>query len=370
VSAQDDGQERQHQASERRKKQFRERGEIARSREVTSAVGLIATTVALVVAVEPMVEAINMQFQTHWTFSGSPDMDLADAISMAGGVVRDLAWLLGLPLGIIWIITLIGGVAQSQAVIPKEPLKIKWETLDIASSFQQKFLSSQPWVELAKGVSKLFVLGLLAWLAIRDRMPALPALAATTPEDVFQTMGEFLMVLVMRAIPVAIVVAAGDYAYQWWRLSERMKMTTQELKDEYKESEGDPHMKAARKARARQIAMAQTLQNVKKADLVLTNPTHFAVALSYDTREAPAPVVVAKGIDHLALRIRQEAGKHDIPCIENRPLARALYAQAEEGQMIPEDYYGPVAKVLAKVLKRKRKRVVRDADERSPPSSQ
>jgi flagellar biosynthetic protein FlhB len=306
---------------------------------------------------------INLQFQRYWIFEDVADLDLAAAIAMGGDLVRDMAWMLGLPLGIIWFISLLGGLAQGQAVIPKEPLKIKWETLDIASAFQQKFLSTQPWMELGKGLGKLFVLGLLTWLAIRERLPALPALAATTPEEVFTTMGDYTLVLLTRALPVAIVIAAADYAYQWWRLSERMMMTTQELKDEYKESEGDPHMKAARKARARQIAMAQTLRNVQKADLVLTNPTHFAVAIRYDTREAPAPVVVAKGIDHLALRIRAEAARHDIPCIENRPLARALYAQAEENQMIPEDYYGPVAKVLAKVLKRKRKRVERGPEQ-------
>ena len=359
MSEQDDGQERQHEASERRKKQFRERGEIARSREVTSAIGLLATTLALVATTSTMIGGVELQFHRHWDFAQVPDMDLAGALTMCGDVVLDVAWMLGLPLGIIWFLSLLGGVAQSQAVIPKEPLKLKWETLDIASAFQQKFLSSQPWVELAKGLGKLFVLGLLTWLAIRDRLPSLPALAATTPEEVFTTMGEYVMVLITRAIPVAIVVAAGDYAYQWWKLSEKMRMTTQELKDEYKESEGDPHMKAARKARARQIAMAQTLQNVKKADLVLTNPTHYAVAVRYNTQEAPAPVVVAKGIDHLALRIRAEAAKHDIPCVENRPLARALYAQAEENQMIPEDFFGPVAKVLARVLKRRRKHVQR-----------
>ena len=366
MSAQDDGQERQHQASERRKKQFRERGEIARSREVTSAVGLVATTLALAVSVGPMVEAVHLQFQRHWVFTDVVDMDLAGGMELASQVIRDMAWMLGLPLAIIWVVSLVGGVAQSQAVIPKEPLKIKWETLDIASAFQQKFLSSQPWMELAKGLGKLFVLGLLTWLAIRERLPELPTLAATTPQEVFATMGEYLVVLITRAMPVAIVVAAADYAYQWWRLSERMMMTTQELKDEYKESEGDPHMKAARKARARQIAMAQTLRNVQKADLVITNPTHFAVAIRYNTQEAPAPVVVAKGIDHLALRMRQEAAKHDIPCIENRPLARALYAQAEENQMIPEDFFGPVAKVLATVLKRRKREVVRGPSRPEP----
>ncbi len=359
MSAQDDGQERTHQASERRKKEFRERGEIARSRELTSAVGLIATTLALVASVRPMIDGVRGMFNRYWMFETVQDFELTQALEMGGETIMEMAWMLGLPLGIIWVISLAAGLAQSQAVIPKEPLKIKWETLNLASSFQQKFLSSQPWMELGKGVGKLAILGLLTWLAIRDRLPSLPTLATTTPQDVLQTMGDYTMVLVTRAMPVAIVVAVADYAYQWWRLSERMKMTTQELKDEFKESEGDPHMKAARKARARQIAMAQTIRNVQKADLVITNPTHFAVAVRYNAQEAPAPVVVAKGVDHLALRIRQEATRHDIPCVENRPLARALYPLAEEGQIIPEDFYGPVAKVLAKVLKRKKKRLQR-----------
>ena len=114
-------------------------------------------------------------------------------------------------------------------------------------------------------------------------------------------------------------------------------------------------MKAARRQLQREIAMAQTLRNVPKADVIITNPTHYAVALRYRKDEAPAPVVVAKGVDHLALKIRVEAQRHDIPQIENRPLARALHANGTEGQMIPEDLYGAVARVLAVVWKRKNK---------------
>jgi len=358
VSSQDDGQERTHQATERRKQQFRERGEIARSRELTSAIGLLATTLAISIGWAPMMSSMRDLFRRNYAFEGAQDLDIGDCLAMIADTIRELATLLGLPLGIIFVVALAGGLAQSQMVIPKEPLKIKWEKLNLAAAFKEKFLSSQPWMELGKGLLKLFVLGLLVWLAIRDRLPALPSLASTDAPAVMATMGEYSRLLILRALPVAIVVAAADYAYQWWRLSEKMKMTTQELKEENRETEGDPHMKAARKARARQIAMAQTLRNVRKADLVITNPTHYAVALRYRTSEAPAPTVVAKGLDHLALKMRQEAARHDIPCVENRPLARALYAEGEEGTMIPEDLYGPVAKILATVLKRRGKRKV------------
>jgi len=355
VSDENEGQERTHEPSERRREQFRERGEIVRSRELGVAIGLIATTVALAVGIPPLMTRFQAALEAGYTFSGSPDLDATGARILLRDTSIDMLWMLGLPLGILWVIALAGSVAQSQAVIPKEPLKLRWEVFDLPSAFQQRFLSSQPWVELAKGLMKLTILGLLVWVAVRDRLPTLPTLAATTPQEVLAAMGDYAYALMVRALPVAVVVAAADYAYQWWRMEERMKMTTQELKEEHREAEGDPHMKAARKARARQIAMARTLRNVRKADLVITNPTHFAVALRYRAGEAPAPVVVAKGIDHLALRIRQEAAKHDIPCIENRPLARALYPQAEEGHMIPEDFFGPVAKVLATVLKRRRR---------------
>lgn len=120
--------------------------------------------------------------------------------------------------------------------------------------------------------------------------------------------------------------------------------------------EGDPHVRAARRARAREIASVKAVRDVHRADVVVTNPTHYAVALRYNVDEAPAPVVIARGVDHLALKIKQEARRHDIPVIENRPLARALYAESTIGHMIPEELYGAVAQVLAVIMRRRNAR--------------
>ena len=133
-----------------------------------------------------------------------------------------------------------------------------------------------------------------------------------------------------------------------------MMMSREDLKEEQKQSEGDPYMKQARKQRQREIALGQMLQNVPKADVVITNPTHYAVALRYRKNEAPAPVVVARGVDHLAMRIKTEAIRSDVPQIENRQLARALYATSKVGHMIPEDLYAAVARVLAVIWRRRR----------------
>jgi flagellar biosynthetic protein FlhB len=134
-----------------------------------------------------------------------------------------------------------------------------------------------------------------------------------------------------------------------------MKMSKQDVKQEMKEQDGDPLIKARRRAMARQIAFGRQLQDVQKADVVLTNPTHYAVAIRYRKEEGDAPIVLARGIDHQALQIRAEAGRHDVPTIENRPLARALHAKSKVGRPIPKDFFGPVAQVLAVVYKRRRR---------------
>jgi flagellar biosynthetic protein FlhB len=147
-----------------------------------------------------------------------------------------------------------------------------------------------------------------------------------------------------------------DLVYQRWQLSQRMMMSVQEVRDEHRESEGDPQIKAKRKQRQRQLATRQSLAKVALADVVVTNPTHYAIALRYRRQENAAPVVVARGLDHLALQIRQEAMRNDVMVIENRPLARALYAKAKVGAAIPAEFYPAVAEVLAVVYRRRRRK--------------
>jgi type III secretion system FlhB-like substrate exporter len=159
--------------------------------------------------------------------------------------------------------------------------------------------------------------------------------------------------VLQRALPVAVAIGAADYAYQRWSMSEQMKMSKQDVKQEMKEQDGDPLFKARRRQLARQIAFSRQIADVQKADVVLTNPTHYAIALRYRKEEAAAPIVLARGVDALAMKIRAEASRHDVPTVENRPLARALYAKAKVGRPIPKDFFGPVAQVLAVVYKRR-----------------
>ena len=159
--------------------------------------------------------------------------------------------------------------------------------------------------------------------------------------------------------PLGIGLGVSDYAYSWWRNNEQLKRTDQELKDDLKQSDGDPHVKAARRRRAREIAASQGIRLVKDADVVVTNPTHYAIALRYRRGEDDAPIVLAKGVDHLAAKIRAEADRHGVPRIENRLLARGLYAMVDVGMRIPEEYYAAVAQVLAMVYNKRAARRAR-----------
>jgi len=242
---------------------------------------------------------------------------------------------------------------QGRGVIPKEPIKFELDKLNPLPGFKKNFLSSTPLVELAKGLIKLGLIGWLVWSSLEEQAGILPEMTYMTVQGMLDVHYQMAMLVVARALPVALVIAVLDYAYQWWQLQEKMMMTTEEVKKEHKESEGDPHLRAARKARAREIANVKAVQEVHRADVVVTNPTHYAVAIRYRPSEAPAPIVICKGVDHLAMKIKAEARRQGVATIENRPLARALYATAKIGQMIPEDLYGAVAQVIAVIMRRR-----------------
>jgi len=216
--------------------------------------------------------------------------------------------------------------------------------------------SWMPLVELAKGLGKFVLLGAITLWAVWDRLDEIPIIATYDPIVLVKELGDMVFTVFLACLPVILVIAVGDYVYQKWKNSEDLKMTDQEVKDQHKQQDGDPQMKSMRKQRARQIAMGQMMSALPEADVVVTNPTHYAVALRYKRGQDAAPVVLAKGVDFLALKIRTEARKLGVPTVEDRPLARALHAKGEVNRPIPEDLFGPVAKVLAIIYKRQARR--------------
>jgi flagellar biosynthetic protein FlhB len=352
----DDAQERTHEPTDKRRKKFRDKGEVPRSKEVTSTIGLAIATVVLVTTMQQMTQGVREIFTICFRGMTEGDLDLMGACFLLGQVSMSVAAILTLPLFLLWLAALLVGLIQGQGVIPKEPLKFDLEKLNPLPGFQKLFMSSTPLVELGKGLLKLGLIAWLVWTALEAELGLLPELTHMSIWDLLDVHGQMALMVVVRAMPVALIISVLDYGYQWYQLQEKMMMTREEVKEEHKDMEGDPHMRAARRARAREIASVKAVRNVHRADVVVTNPTHYAVALSYNADEAPAPIVIARGVDHLALKIKQEARRHDVPVIENRVLARALYAESKEGQMIPESLYAAVAQVLAVILRRRNAR--------------
>ena len=190
--------------------------------------------------------------------------------------------------------------------------------------------------------------------SLKEELPYMPQFIYYDLGTSLEELSKILFAMVFQVIAVILILAVLDYAYQKWQTTQDLKMTKQEVKDEMKQSEGDPQIKGKIRQKQRQMAMARMMQEVPKADVIITNPTHYAVALSYE-QGMTAPLVVAKGQDLVAQKIKRIAKEHDVPIVENKPLARALYASVEVGDAVPENLYQAVAEVLAYVYRLKKK---------------
>lgn len=245
-------------------------------------------------------------------------------------------------------------MAQTKMLFSTKAIAFKGERINPLSGLKKMF-SMQGLVELVKAIAKICVLGAIIYAVLRKELFLLPRLMDMGPGAALARTGELVMSIVSKAGVAFLALAAADYLYQWWHYEKNLRMTKQEIKEEYKELEGDPQVKGRIRNLQQQRARRRMMQNVPSADVVIRNPTHFAVAIRYDMGRDRAPVVVAKGADSLALRIVSVAQEHGVYVTENKPLARALYQAVEVEQEIPEEFYQALAQVLAFVYSLKKK---------------
>ncbi len=353
----EDGQEKKHEPGQKKWDDAAERGQTPRSGDVSSAAVLLAGAAALTFGSGPMVKGIRDVFR--YSLQSVPDgpLDEAWASEALATSVLGIGTSLALPLAVISIAALAANLMQTRMQLAPKALEPKFDKLNALTGLKQAYLSWTPLVELGKGVGKVGAVVFAAYLAVGADAAELSTLALVSPGELVQVLATLAWRLVAGAIPLIVIIAAGDYAYSYYRMNENLKRTDQELKEDNKNADGDPQMKARRKQRAREMLFNGSLKLVAEADVVITNPTHYAIALRYRRGQDIAPVVLAKGVDIGAARIRRAALQAGVPRVENRPLARALWRQAKANQAIPEDLYAPVAKVLAVVLARRRKRL-------------
>lgn len=227
-----------------------------------------------------------------------------------------------------------------------KPLKPKFNKLNPVKGFGRLF-SANSIMELLKSVLKLGLIGYMVYSYLKDRVSDIFLLYDISLNQAIGLIGEVVVDLGIRIAAVYMIIAFLDFAYQKWKFKEDMKMTKQEVKDEYKNQEGDPQVKSKQKQRMREASMRRMMQQLPEADVVITNPTHYAVAIKYDADKYDAPYVLAKGENYLAQRIKDVAKENNIEIVENKPLARMLYANVEVGGLVPPELYQAVAEVLA-----------------------
>ena len=218
-----------------------------------------------------------------------------------------------------------------------------------------RFFSKRALVELVKSLLKIAIIGFFIYNYLKGEILTMPQFIFYDLGTSLQKISDIIFGLVFQVIGVIMILSFADLAYQKWQTTQDLKMTKQEVKDEFKQTEGDPQIKGKIRQKQRQMAMSRMMQEVPKADVIVTNPTHFAVALKYE-KGMMAPQVLAKGADFVAQKIKSVGREHDVPLVENRPLARALYASAEVGDYVPRELYQSVAEVLAYVYRLKHRR--------------
>ena len=260
------------------------------------------------------------------------------------------AKIVGPTLGIVLVIALAVNYMQVGVLFTTEPLMMKLSKLDPIQGAKRIF-SLRSLVELLKSLLKISTGILVAYMVLWDIKEEVVRLSLTSVESVLSFAAAEAVKVGLYIGILLVILGAFDYFYQKYEHTKNLRMSKQDIKDEYKKSEGDPLIKSKIKERQRQMAMRRMMQEVPKADVIITNPTHFAVAIQYEAGTMTAPTVIAKGQDYVALKIKEIAKKNGVITMENKPLARALFSQVEIGQQIPEEMFKAVAEVLAYVYK-------------------
>lgn len=335
----------------KRKSEAREKGDVARSQEVSAAVILIAAFLVLLVFGGGLATSMATVMQrtlapdavggniTTGSLSGPTIFSFWETIRMLAPVMLLLAGA-----------AILAQIGQFGLLFTLKPLAPKLSRLDPIKG-ASKFIDKKKLMKGALDTVKFACIGLIVFAVCTARMPMIAALPSLTMEGAVVVTGRILLEVTLWLLAVMLIIAVIDFAFQRWRHKEQLKMTKQEVKDERKSSEGDPQVKQRRFSLYQKLVLQQLQSAVPRADVIVTNPTHFAVALAYDADKMNAPRVVAKGADHLAIRIRLLAASHGVPIIERPPLARGLYYGVEVGREVPVEHYEAVAEVLAYVYR-------------------
>lgn len=342
--------EKTEKATPKKRQEARKKGQVAKSQELTGALLLMAGFLCLTAFAGYFKDRLIGLFVDVFYHRLSMEVTKTNVMAMMGEYAVQVLLLLAPIFLIVIVVAVVADYAQIGFMLIGEPLKIKFSKLDPIKGFKNIF-SMRSLVQFIKTLFKLLIIGYLVYSTIWGYRGSLSALGHLSVDDTFHFTAQLTMNLGFKIAAALIVLAVLDYMYQRYEHEKNLKMSKQDIKDEYKKMEGDPLIKGKIRERQRRMALQRMMQEVPKADVIITNPTHFAVALKYDGSKMDAPQVIAKGQDYVALRIKEIAKEHGVITMENKPLARALFQRTEIGDTIPADLFQAVAEVLAYVYR-------------------
>ncbi len=339
--------EKTEQATPKRRRDERKKGNAFKSQEVITVASLLGVFFVLQTFASLILTVLSGGIERFWTQASTMSTigvsDVRKLFMQSASIYAIAAMPALLTAGLVAIVLTF---AQTKGLVAAASFKPKFNRLNPAQGIKRVF-SIRGLVQLLKSILKIVILAYVIYNQYMARFEELPRLMEMEFISVLFYGGQFLMDVVVNAAIIFAFLAGADYLYQRWQFEKDLRMSKQELKEEYKQTEGDPQIKGKIKERQRQMAQSRMMSNVPNADVVIKNPTHYAVAIKYDAEKNHAPVVLAKGADLIALRIIRTAEENDIPTVENRPLARGLYENVPLDREVPEEYFQPVAEVLA-----------------------
>jgi len=349
------GEDKTEKASPKKRRDERKKGNVFQSKDVVT-VGVIAVSFYILEFSAPYIYRNTTYVFSKYILLMTTTHSLNDVFLVQ--MFKDITYTIFSSVGLLMVAVMMAAIiftgAQTKFLITKENIKFKLSKLNPLTGIKKMF-SLRSVVEVVKNIIKIIILGSLIYNTIIKELLQVPKLVSVDLMTGVGFMFSTIMSIVKSVIIAFVAISGFDFLYSWWEYEKNIKMSKQEVKEEYKQLEGDPQVKGKIKEKQRAISMRRMMQQVPQADVIIRNPTHYAIAIRYNIEKDNAPVVLAKGKDSIALKIIDKAQEHKINIIENVPLARALYANSEIDREIPLEFYEPVAEILAWVYRHKKK---------------
>jgi len=346
------GQDKTEQATQQRRQDFRKRGDVFQSKEITSVAMLVVAVLVFYLAGVFIFENIMSFMKDIFSSLGSYELNQENMYDL----VKKILKLVALVMAPVLLGTIIAGLGSSLSqvgfLISTESLKFDFNRINPASGFK-RLSDPKKLVDILKAVLKLSIIGIVSYFAVLGEINQAPMLVSVDTKELLPYLGSVLFRLSLKIGVMLIILALFDYMWERHKYEQKIKMTKQELKEDLKKNEGDPLIKSRIRSMQRAIVSKRMMDAVPSAQVIITNPTHLAIALKYKREDMPAPKIVAKGSGYIAEKIKELAKTHNIPIVVNKPLAHAIFKKVKIGQFIPRELFEATAQVLAYIFKLK-----------------